>query len=277
MSGLFLGVGINAYPGSPLQGCVNDIENVCRYLIESNGMEWSDLQVCTDQRAHAHGIMSRLYRLRNFAEKASPGDNALFWYSGHGAQIPARGNSGELDGYLEALVPYDFDWDDPDYWIADKDMFKIFGSANLKANVTIVLDSCFSGGMGESSKSKTFLPGSPQSRRYPFPNKLDFIVRRNGIGSGGRVRKLTENVNVLRNCLIIEGCQENQTGADAYIDARYQGAFSYCFLKALRGNPDATVRSLIDATNEELARRKFEQRCKVTGRLDLLEKPFLSK
>lgn len=281
MTDRFLGGGINVYPDAPLRGCVNDIRMDCEKLVQLCGFTWDQLAACTDQNAHSYGLRSRLERL---VSGALPGDRLIFWYSGHGAQIPVRADSGEPDGYLETLVPIDFNWDMEGTWITDKDFYEIFNPIPDGVNLTIVLDSCFSGGMGEAApRGVTHRAGYPQpdvfsgrlNRAFPIQS-LDATVRHRGNVADGKVstRKLVGGRALLDRVVLIEGCQEDQTCADAYINGRNCGAFTNFFWEQFEANQDASVLELMALTNKTLERTGFEQRCKATGSVEGLSRRF---
>ena len=119
-------VGINLYPDASMQlnGCVNDVFLISQTL-QQNGYEAGDIRILLDDRATRDEILSRLQWL---VEGAGPGDERLFYYSGHGAQLPVYGESGEPDRLDETLVPWDFNWDRPETHITDKE-FRQFYSA----------------------------------------------------------------------------------------------------------------------------------------------------
>ena len=46
--------------------------------------------------------------------------------------------------------------------------------------------------------------------------------------------ELTSNIRVNTNVLLISGCKDNQTSADAYINQMFQGALTHGFLYAVK-------------------------------------------
>src|SRR5206468_1013541 len=75
-------VGINEYPDpqNRLEGCVNDAFLVSAALQES-GFDPEGIRVVADDRATAAGILDRLHWL---LDGTAPGDERVFFYSGHG-------------------------------------------------------------------------------------------------------------------------------------------------------------------------------------------------
>src|SRR4029077_4477460 len=95
-------VGINAYPGAPLSGCVNDVEDMADFLVRSCNFAQSAIRLLADARATTSAIVERLGWLTNGFRS---GDRIFFHYSGHGAQVPTRNPAGELDGKDEIICP----------------------------------------------------------------------------------------------------------------------------------------------------------------------------
>ena len=53
-------VGINAYPGQPLNGCVNDVNDMAQFLVDRCGFSTDDIRLLVDDRATTDGIKERL-------------------------------------------------------------------------------------------------------------------------------------------------------------------------------------------------------------------------
>ena len=53
-------VGINAYPGQPLRGCVNDVSDMAKFLVEKCQFASDDIRLLVDARATTEGIYDRL-------------------------------------------------------------------------------------------------------------------------------------------------------------------------------------------------------------------------
>jgi hypothetical protein len=83
-------------------------------------------------------------------------------------------------------------------------------------NVVIKFDSCFSEGATREINSNTFI------KKFIDP----------GYPKGLKVRKKIIRSEDL-NCLFWSGCMEHETSADAYINGRFNGAFTYCDLKSM--------------------------------------------
>lgn len=218
-------VGINIYKpelNANLRGCVNDVETMRKLLVDNFNFKPENIRVLVDERATKQGILDRLKWL---LDGAKAGDMLVFHYSGHGSQVRDR-NGDELEDQLdEILCPHDLDWDDP---LTDDCLADLFKQLPKGVNLTMICDSCHSGTMSKSMfhvyRTKVIrAPFDIQSRAY------DKILPRNKMGK--------KNKGTQRH-LLMSGCKDNQTSADAYIDGRYQGAFTWALTKTIRENLD---------------------------------------
>jgi metacaspase-1 len=76
-------VGINAFPPSPLRGCINDVQDIALLLEQEFGFANSQITLLTDGQATKAAIVAQL---KTLIEDAASGDRILFHYSGHGTQ-----------------------------------------------------------------------------------------------------------------------------------------------------------------------------------------------
>ena len=120
-------VGINAYsnPSNNLRGCIKNIVDMEYFIASKNKVYPKDnIRTLTDSRATKKGILSALNWL---LQGANAGDQLLFQYSGHGAQIPSHSPAIEKDGLDEIICPYDFSGEAAaETAISDKEFASIF-------------------------------------------------------------------------------------------------------------------------------------------------------
>lgn len=188
--------GINNYPGSAndLNGCLNDVDDVEAKL----KVEFPDFIIKKFKDAEV--TCENFYnQIKDAILSMAEGDHLYVHYSGHGTQIPSNS---EANGYHEALYLYNGAFID--------DQFQSLVSLITKGSMTSKFDSCFSGDMlrnPKKFKSKFYaMPGVPVRKKV--------------------VRKFGKKA-VTKNVVVFSGCGENQTSADAFINGRYNGAFTY--------------------------------------------------
>jgi hypothetical protein len=279
----FLGIGINSYPDAPLRGCVPDIRE-CANRLYKYGLTFRNMDVMSDENTR-DARCTRLAiwrRLDYMVNQSIAGDQLLFWYSGHGAQIPLR-NTGEVDGMIECLCPVDFSFDDQSTWIKDKDLIEVLKRLNgHNIYCTVVLDSCFSGGMTDLATPRMKRDNTPwendRPRAYPIERNLAFDVRMKSAKEKGikAVSFAKSVINECENVCFLLGCREDQTCADAYIpDIGFRGAFSFYLWRSLAENPQLSCREVIEITREKLESAGFSQTPEIYGPDELILKPFM--
>lgn len=243
-------VGLNAYPGAPLNGCRNDIHDMNSYLLNYKHFCPESIHMLEDKAGTTVNILNELKWLTG----TPAGNRAVFVYSGHGAQVKAP-LSVEPDGFSEVICPIDFDWS-PDRMITDKQFVALFSLIVAGVNVSWTSDSCHSGDLDRGINKNRITP-----RLYPLPSphKSD-------------TRKLYSKSKAMANGRLalrfISGCQSNQTSADAFINGRYNGAMTYYLLKSLRMLNNATTRQAAERVNNELRIAGYDQRPQAEGEVD---------
>lgn len=176
---LALLVGINQYQNSPLAGCVNDIELQQQLLIHRFGFNPKDIYILHDQQATREGILTAFEE--HLIKQAKPGDVVVYHYSGHGSRIfdpepIVRGvwDTPQLNGTfvpVDSRLPSGY----PDSGgivedIMGHTLFLLMSALNTE-NVTVILDSCFSGGATRETRVRSRQGGknilvSPQEKTY---------------------------------------------------------------------------------------------------------------
>ncbi|CAJ1978374.1 unnamed protein product [Sphenostylis stenocarpa] len=144
-------IGIN-YPGTKaeLKGCINDVLRMHRCLVERYGFSKDDITVLIDtDRSYTEptgkNIRSALTRL---IRSAKPGDMLFVHYSGHGTRLPAETGEHDDTGYDECIVPSDMNL------ITDDDFREFVDGVPRDCKLTIVSDSCHSGGLIDGAKEQ---------------------------------------------------------------------------------------------------------------------------
>ena len=221
-------IGCN-YVGSDyeLNGCINDVENIQKKLKEQYG--FNNVLIMSDNTAKKPTKKNILDEIKNLLTNAKSGDKLFLAFSGHGTTVNDT-SSDEKDGLDEMFVPLDFDC------ISD-DEIKTFINTNLKADVTLLalFDCCHSG---------TIL-----DLRYQYFDSDNY----------NNSTENTKETETLGNVIMISGCMDSQTSADAYIKLKYQGAMTWAFLDTLDKNPNVTWKDLLTTMRTSLKASKYEQ------------------
>lgn len=241
---LALLVGINGYkqPVSPLRGCLTDVEMQFELLTRRYGFHSRDIVIVSDEGELAP---NRAGILQAFEEhligQAKPGDVVVFHFSGHGSQaldpnpIPGyRGVNGTmvpLDGRTTAESSVVED-------IMGRTLFLLTYALDTE-NVTVVLDSCHSGGGTRGNlvfrATSSRFGGGAEAK--PSETELEYqqqMLARTGIAE--------EEFETLRQRGIAKGvaigsARANQLAADAPFGDFYAGAFSYLLTRYLWQQP----------------------------------------
>jgi metacaspase-1 len=214
---------INNYQGSEndLNGCLNDQEDLVKKLLAS----YSDFKISkfTDSAVTKQKVISEIDKA---VKECKKGDTLIIHYSGHGTQV-VDPNGDEKDGYDEALYLYDGP-------LVDDELNKSLSKLVDGINCVILLDSCFSGtatrklGLRRRFLLRTGMPKSKRKRAIFTISKMKWLV--------------------------FSGCKENETSADACFDNRYNGAFTYYFLKVLKKG--ITFQQIFDNLRKKLPNKK---------------------
>ena len=198
-------IGIN-YVGTPYQlnGCINDVASMSAKLKSDYG--FTNITALTDDTTVKPTRDNILREFTNLLTNSQSGDLLFVLYSGHGSNVIDK-NGDEADGRDEMIITSDLKG------ILDDDLKTII-QTNLKKDVTLfaMFDCCFSG---------TIL-----DLRYQYLDSLNYDT-------------FTENDKQLEtagNVLMISGCTDNQTSADANINSKYQGAMTWSMLQSLQPN-----------------------------------------
>lgn len=269
MSDLALLVGINAYPGAGLQGCVNDVIDMAAFLVGQKKFNKGGIHLLTDRRATTSNIYAGLTDL---VRLALPGDRVVFHYSGHGAQNETTTPNLEPDGMDEVICPVDFDWT-PEHMITDKQFHALFASFKPGVRFYWVSDSCHSGDLTRGLPSVAATRRHDRSKAYPVPECIRYrheIAKEMGL-KAHKPKSSAINKGLVSGVLevgYISGCKDNQTSADTSFNGRPNGALTGYLLQILKRMPDNTPEvDIVDALNADLTRDQYDQNPQAEGAL----------
>ncbi len=227
-------IGINNYPGTQmdLQGCVNDANDWAAALAERG---FKVAKLLDDQATKAAMVAA----MNDLIGKAGKSDSLVITYSGHGTYQPDE-DGDEADGLDEALCPYDLQTNGAA--LVDDEIRAIFGARKAGARLVLISDSCHSGTVTRAAKAENDADTRP--RFMPMGNWLPTkLLPKDRAGKpattmaapAGTTPLLGAYSNKLGD-LLLAGCKEgpNNYSYDARIAGRFNGAFTYYALKALK-------------------------------------------
>ncbi|KAJ4836925.1 Metacaspase-5 [Turnera subulata] len=144
-------IGCN-YPGTKaeLRGCINDVKRMHRCLVDRFGFSEEDITILIDtDDSYTQPTGKNIRRaLTNLVRSAEPGDLLFVHYSGHGTRLPAETGEDDDTGYDECIVPCDMNL------ITDDDFREFVDQVPRGCRITIVSDSCHSGGLIDETKEQ---------------------------------------------------------------------------------------------------------------------------
>ncbi len=289
-------VGISRYPQpeSCLEGCVNDVFLMSE-LLQRRGFRAENVRVLLDERATAASIRDRLEWLLDGSDDQQ---DRVFYFAGHGAQIPGYGAHEVVDRRDECLVPYDFDWNDRRSAITDDWFAELYSQLPAGTRFLTLFDCCHSGGMTRQggNRARGLIPpddirhrllqwsgggeGFTERRLGDVSLARERRRRKDLYGEQGDLRGLGRAVGIrlapreFRRAkrefghfgpympVILEACQEHELANEVRVGARSHGAFTWCLGEVLRQWPAGralTWAALAERVAEALRERGYRQ------------------
>jgi hypothetical protein len=209
-----------------LYGCINDAHHLQSYFVNKYNFSSNNLCLLTDKTIVKPTKQNILKKYKDLLINAKAGEKLFFTYSGHG-YFRTDLNNDENDGKDELLITID------NQSISD-DELKTIINENLPEGVTlfVIFDCCHSGTL--------------MDLKYNYLSGNEDLVTN---------EKISETKS---NVFLISGCFDSQTSADAYIDNKFQGALTWCFLKTINENNNLTWKDLL-ITMRTLLKPKYTQ------------------
>lgn len=248
-------VGINNYPygdDNDLRGCLNDANDWAALLRDR--YDFTDVQMLTDDQATKRNVIAGL---KNLLAGASPGDVLAFTNASHGTYIAEDGSDPSFD---EALCPYDDDQNS----IIDDELRELFAGLPRGVRLTVVSDSCHSGTVTRVRLAKGFrrrmLPPEVRGARVLTPAEFRAARKKKRQEDGGKYPQSGMKE------VLLSGCRDTQTSADAEIEGDYHGAMTFYALQAIReADYQLTYAELHERLREMLYEEGFDQEPQLEG------------
>ncbi len=241
---LALLVGINRYqsPIPSLRGCLTDVDLQRELLVNRFGFNPQDILLVTDEAEIKPSRQNILDAFENhLIKQAKPGDVVVFHFSGHGSRVidpnPLPGSNG-LNG---TMVPPDRTSEDGSGKVRDimgKSLFLLMYALKTE-NVTVVLDSCHSGGGTRDKEEVMFRALSRQGGGNDEATQEEFDYQEQWLS---RLNLTPTKFHELREQGIAKGvalgsAKQDQLATDAPFEGFHAGAFTYLLTRYLWQQP----------------------------------------
>jgi hypothetical protein len=236
-----LSYGINIYPDprNNLHGCVNDAKGWSDILI--NSYDYHN-HLLLDDMATTWNILERF---GNMISNSKSGDSLVLTGSSHGTSIPTK-DGNEIDGTEEAICTYNG-------IILDNTLRDMIKKLPDGVNLTVILDSCFSG-----TCTRTFLDSNIVPRYCEFYNKSVHFTH-------SLISSLIIKEEDMKE-ILISGCSDSEYSYDATINGVAQGAMSYYAQSIIRKQPFITYNQLDKELKKYLPSRNYKQKPQIEGK-----------
>lgn len=192
------------------------------------------------------------------AQRAGPGDLAIFYFAGHGAQVYDL-DGDEPDALDETLAPADVQQLSSVNDIRD-DEFRIWLST-VRTDIVVILDSCHSGTATRSGgmmRTRSLERPIPPEENEPEAVRQAFDGESMADGAG----RVLELAAAAPNQSALEG----PFGTNAKGEVESRGAFTHFLVEALTSaGPEVTYRDILEGVASELDYEELPQRPQLTG------------
>ncbi|MBX3117942.1 MAG: caspase family protein [Fimbriimonadaceae bacterium] len=254
-------IGINDYPevkredGTPvdndLKGCVNDAKALKDVFIKKFGVKDKNIKSLYDKEASLEKFLDGIKWL---AANAKAGDQVVFVYSGHGAQVK---DDKEADGIQEVIVLADMQLIPGNFFGELANLLNVNG-----VNTTFYFDSCFSGGMSRKvdgaiqERWKTMGTVTPKSAGAMESVRSSLV--------SVRPKQINRGQAPMGEAAFLFASQETKPSSDVsgMKDIQPHGLFTLLVLAMLEDEPKIAVKDMydaIDAVLEDINKKIKEQ------------------
>lgn len=296
-------VAIDNYPADipTLGGCVNDADAMEAVLQKRFGGDGLHLLRLSNEQATRERIIQSF---RQHLSQGEKGDAALFFFAGHGSQVPTGGLFKEIepDGLNESIVCYDsrvlgaFD-------LVDKDIATLIREVTKKGiHLTMVMDSCHSGSVTRGIDAAHEGTGAPEDTRIVMERRLPPRLDAQPVGAylsdpeqmQAAIRSIPEPPpgagsltlatafgfipDETGTHVLLAACEDNQSAKEYLGQRKRHGAFSYFLTQTLLTAVEPLgYRALMQLVRERMRDCVADQTPKLesSGGTKMLDNPFL--
>ncbi len=216
-------------------------------LIHRFGFNPNDIITLTDSQATRKGILTAFEE--HLINQAKPGDTVVFHFSGHGGQV-LDPDKDSADGYNSTLIPIDSGNNSSGGTVEEimgHTLFLLMYALKTD-NVTMVLDSCHSGG----AKRGNFVVRSrnDSNKLEISPKEIEYqrsLLKRLNLSPQEFIRLRRENI---AKGVVIASAKRDQLALDASFDDFSAGAFTYLFTQHIwqQAQNASVKRTLVDVS-----------------------------
>ncbi|EGX93070.1 metacaspase CasA [Cordyceps militaris CM01] len=272
-------IGINYFgQKGELRGCINDVSNVSRFLNERYGYKWEDMVILTDDQKDPRKIPTK-QNMQNamdwLVRDAQPNDALFFHYSGHGGQTEDL-DGDEDDGFDEVIYPVDYQR--AGHIVDDEIHYRVVRPLKPGVRLTAIFDSCHSATAMDlpyvySTKGVLKEPNLAKEAGQGLLSALGSYARgdlagvattvfgfaKNAFKGDDAYEKTKQTRTSPADVVMWSGSRDDQTSADATINAQATGAMSWAFITAMKQNPNQSYVQLLNSIRDVLA-SKYTQK-----------------
>ncbi len=249
---------------------MNDIKYI-RSALESQGFEPGNIDTLVNQQATKAGIIAAIDKL---IAATRAGDIIVFHFSGHGQQIFDGGKKDEVDGYDEAIVPYNANMRySPGVYtgqnhITDDELgekFKQLRKAiGAKGSLLVLLDACHSG-TATRGQDIAITRGTDEKFEPAGYEKTVSASR----GAGGD-EGIFDDKELLSNMVVFSAASAEQLNYETVdADKKGVGSLTYAFSRAItQMNGSINYKILFEKVKADIQSWKPFQSPQVEGNTD---------
>ena len=267
------------YPS--LRGCVRDVQSVAAFLRTKMAVPDERIFMLTASGAGAAPVEPKeewptyenmVRALQRLTEIARRGDQVYVHYSGHGGRTPTMFPGVKGDGGLdESLVPTDIG-DPGARYLRDLEIaFVLEAMSQRGLVVTLVLDSCHSGGATRGVDARK--RGISKPDRTPRPKTslvapIERLAARAGAGTRG-VASASGWLAKPEGYVLIAACRAHEKAFEATFDGAPRGVLTRWLLDALEtSGPTTSFRTLYDRVLARVHSEFHQQTPVIEGETD---------
>ncbi|PVU95941.1 hypothetical protein BB561_001514 [Smittium simulii] len=288
-------IGIN-YTGSKfrLRGCINDVHRMKKFLSDHFNFKDTDMVLLTDDQKNSNRLPTRaniLKAMKWLVHDAAANDSFFFHYSGHGSRVEDL-DGDEIDGEDETICPLDFEENGQ---IIDDDMNAIMVRPLPQGcRLTAIFDCCHSGSAldlpftyssqgklkhstaldltGASLKNvgQSYLKGDVQGALQGLMSSVKILT-----SGDSKLEQQKREKSSAGDVIMLSGCKDTQTSADAKEDLNFTGAMSWAFTNSLYEKPQQTYIALLNDIRDRLKGKYTQIPQLSSGRLMDMETVFI--